>query len=225
MIEKGTASTTGVSTAEAADAYAAFAAAYPESELAADAVYREGITRDKAGDGKKADETIQNLLNKEGLPKTVRLMALAWLGGRYLDSRQYDQARPLLDELAAGERTAANLTLAGEADLGSGDYTGAGKNAGDALGMKGVDSCRVVALRARTSIRLKQSDAYRRTRSGSRPAARRGRDSARCSSKRAGSRRRKAAATRRPSLSATSRRRTRIRARPRRRSSTSPSAT
>ena len=148
--------------AEAADAYAGFAAAYPESELAADAVYREAIARDKAGDGKKAEETIQNLLNREALPKTVRLRALAWLGGRYLDARQYDQARPLLDELAAGERTAANLTLAGEADLGSGEYTSAVKNLGDALGMQGVDSCRVVALRARTSMRLKQSDQYGR---------------------------------------------------------------
>ncbi|HVO76342.1 MAG TPA: tetratricopeptide repeat protein, partial [Candidatus Bathyarchaeia archaeon] len=146
--------------AEAADAYAGFAASNPASGLAPDAVYREALAQDRAGDGAKAEETLQGLLAREGLTKEVRLASLAWLGGRYLDSRQYGEARPLLDELAVGERTAANLTLAGEAELGAGDYTTAVKNLGDALGMKGVDSCRVVALRARACMRLHETGQY-----------------------------------------------------------------
>jgi TolA-binding protein len=148
--------------AEAADAWAAFAAAYPESELAGEAIYREALAREKAGDAKQADELFQGLLAKEGLPRAARLKTLAWLGGRYLENRQYDKARPLLVELAAGERTAANLTMAGEAELGAGDYSGAAKSFEGALAMQGADSCRVIAGRAKTYMRLKQTGSYER---------------------------------------------------------------
>jgi TolA-binding protein len=148
--------------AEAADAYAGFAAAYPESDLVGDAIYREALAREKGGDTGKADELLQGLLAKEGLPRAVRLRALAWLGGRYLEGRRYDKARPLLVELAAGERTAANLTMAGEAELGAGDFNGAVKSFSDALAAQGADSCRVVAGRAKTYMRLKQTDSYER---------------------------------------------------------------
>jgi TolA-binding protein len=148
--------------AAAADAFAGYAAANPESELAGDALYREALAREKAGDAKKADELFQGLLAREGVPRAARLRTLAWLGGRYLENRQYDKARPLLVELAAGERTAANLTMAGEAELGAGDYSGAAKSFEGALPMQGADSCRIVAGRARTYMRLKQADAYER---------------------------------------------------------------
>jgi TolA-binding protein len=148
--------------AEAADAYARFAAAYPASELAGEAVYREALARDKMGESGKADDILQGLLGREELLPAVRLRTLAWLGGRYLERRQFDRAWPLLGELAAAERTAANLTLAGEAGLGAGDYSGAAKHLGDALGMQGVDSCRVIALRAKTNMRLKEIAAYGR---------------------------------------------------------------
>jgi TolA-binding protein len=148
--------------AEAADAYARFGAAYPSSELAGEAMYREALAREKAGDPKRADELFEALLSKEGVSRAARMRTLAWLGGRYLEDRQYDKARPLLVELAAGERTAANLTMAGEAELGAGDYNGAVKSFSDALGIKGADTCRAVAGRAKTYMRLKQTDAYER---------------------------------------------------------------
>jgi TolA-binding protein len=148
--------------AEAADAYASFAASYPASELAAEALYREALARDRMGDAGGADAIMQGLLNRGGLSVTVRLRTLAWLGGRYLESRRYDEARPLLEELAASERTAANLALAGEAELGSGEYRAAAKNLDGALGMQGVDSCRVIALRAKTYMRLKEAGQYGR---------------------------------------------------------------
>jgi TolA-binding protein len=148
--------------ADAADAYAAFDASYPASELAGEAVLREALALDKAGDAAKADEAVRGLLVREGLPQPVRLRALAWLGGRYLDSRRYDLARPPLEELAAAEGTAANLTLAGEADLGAGAYADAAKRLADALRLPGVDSCRVVASRAKAYMRLKDPAGYGR---------------------------------------------------------------
>jgi TolA-binding protein len=162
MIRKGDCLFNRGSFAEAADAYAGFAAAYPESGLAGDAIYREALAREKAGDAPKADELFQQLLGKEGLPGAVRLRTLARLGGRYLDDRQYEKARPLLVELAAGERTAANLTAAGEAQLGSGDFDGAAKSFTDALALQDADVCRILSGRAKASMRLKQTDAYER---------------------------------------------------------------
>jgi TolA-binding protein len=147
---------------EAADAFAAFAAEYPESGLAGEAIYREALAREKAGDAKKGDELLAGLLARQDTPRPVRLRTLALLGGRYLEDRQYEAARPLLVELAAGERTAANLTAAGEAQLGAGDYEGAAKSFGEALGMQGADTCRIIAGRAKTSMRLKQTGAYER---------------------------------------------------------------
>ena len=148
--------------AEASESYARFAAVYPASELAGEAVYREALARDKMGDSHAADDILQGLLGREGISRTIRLRTLALLGGRYLEGRQYEKARPLLEELVAAERTAANLTLAGEVGLGAGDYSGAAKSLGDALKMQGVDSCRVIALRAKTYMRLKETAAYGR---------------------------------------------------------------
>ncbi len=160
MIRKGDCLYYSGAFAAAADAFAGFAASYPESELAGEAMYREALAREKAGDPRKADELFQGLLAREDLPRAARLKTLAWLGGRYLENRQYDRARPLLVELAAGERTAANLTLAGEAELGAGDFNGAVKSFSDAFAMQGADICRVVAGRAKSYMRLKQTDAY-----------------------------------------------------------------
>jgi len=146
--------------AEAAREYANFAAAFPASEFAPDAVYREALAREKMGDMRGADEILQGMLSKGGSSPTVRFRTLAALGGRYLESRQYDKARPLLEELAAGERTALNLTLAGEAELGAGDYSGAAKSFGEALKLSGVDSCRAMAGRAKSNLRLAAADKY-----------------------------------------------------------------
>ncbi len=162
MIRKGDCLYSSGAFAAAADAFAGFAAAYPESELAGDAIYREALAREKAGDARKADELFQGLLAREGVARAVRLRTLAWIGGRYLESRQYDKARPLLVELAAGERTAANLTAAGEAELGAGDFNGAARSFNDALLIRGADSCRIFAGRAKTYMRLKQTDSYER---------------------------------------------------------------
>ncbi|MDD4858229.1 MAG: tetratricopeptide repeat protein, partial [Candidatus Krumholzibacteria bacterium] len=143
-------------------AYAGFAAAYPDDQFAGEALYRAALARDKMGDAKGADEILQGLLAKEGVSSAMRLRTLAMVGGRYLEDRRYDQARPLLEELAAGERTAANLTMAGEAELGSGDYAGAARNLDAALVMQGVDSCRALSLRAKTSMRLKDTGRFDR---------------------------------------------------------------
>lgn len=146
--------------AEAAREYAAFGAAFPKSDFAPDAVFREALAREKMGDVRGADEILQGLLSKTGSTPAVRMRTLAALGGRYLESRQYDRARPLLEELAAGERTAQNLTLAAEAQLGSGEYRGAANNFSEALKLQGVDSCRATAGRAKASLRLEAADRY-----------------------------------------------------------------
>jgi TolA-binding protein len=146
--------------AEAAEAYAACAAAFPESDLAPEAVYREATAQDKLGESLKAEETLRGLLAREGLPRAARLKALSWLGARYLDRRQFEASRPLLEELAQGERTATNMNMAAEAELGAGDYAAAVKSFSDALGLPGVDTCRALAGRTRSYLRLKEADRY-----------------------------------------------------------------
>lgn len=146
--------------AEAAEAYAAFAAAYPQSDLADEAIYREAMARDKLGDSQKTEEILRGLLARESLSRALRLRTLSWLGTGFLERRQFDAARPLLDELAAAERTAPNLTFAGEAELGAGDYAAAVESFTDALSGAGVDTCRALAGRTRSYLRLKEAARY-----------------------------------------------------------------
>ncbi|MDD4858417.1 MAG: tetratricopeptide repeat protein, partial [Candidatus Krumholzibacteria bacterium] len=66
MIRKGDCLYYTTKYAEAAEAYAGFAAAYPDDQFAGEALYRAALARDKMGDAKGADEILQGLLAKEG---------------------------------------------------------------------------------------------------------------------------------------------------------------
>ncbi|RJR28240.1 MAG: outer membrane protein assembly factor BamD [Candidatus Latescibacterota bacterium] len=146
--------------AESADIFSMFAAAYPESDLVPEAVYREALARERMGDDRRAEEIVGDLAGRSGVPPAIKTRSLAWLGTRYAERRDWAKARPLLVELAAAERTAANLVLAAEASLGAGDYRAAEKGFSDALGLSGADTCRAVAGRAKAYLRLQDAGAY-----------------------------------------------------------------
>jgi TolA-binding protein len=144
--------------AEAAAAYTAFAAQYPESGLAGEAVYREALARDRLGEEANVDAMLDDLLHKPGVAHDVQLRASAWYAARLLGRRDYDKAKPLLESVAASDRTAANLVLAGEAELGAKDYEAAVKSFSGALRLEKADTCRVLAGRAKSYLRMKDNE-------------------------------------------------------------------
>jgi TolA-binding protein len=144
--------------AEAAAAYAAFAAQAPESPLADEAVFREALAKDRLGEEAEVDAMLEGLLQKRGVARDVGLRASAWRATRLLERGDYGKAKPLLESVAAAERSAANLTLAGEAELGAKDYAAAARSFSGALGCDKADTCRALAGRAKSYLRLKDRE-------------------------------------------------------------------
>lgn len=156
LIRKGDCLFYQSSFAAAAETFARFAADYSGSELASEARYREALAREKLGEDVEAEDIMSSLGERGGgAPIGVRSRALAWLGARYVDRRDWAKARPVADDLAAIERSATNLTLAGEAALGAGDAAGAVRVLGEAMRLPGADTCRALGARARAFLRLK----------------------------------------------------------------------
>lgn len=161
LIRKGDCLFYQSSFAAAAETFARFAADYSGSELASEARYREALAREKLGEDVEAEDIMSSLGERGGgAPIAVRSRALAWLGARYVDRRDWAKARPVADDLAAIERSATNLTLAGEAALGAGDAAGAVRVLGEAIRLPGADTCRVLGARARAFLRLKDVPRY-----------------------------------------------------------------
>jgi TolA-binding protein len=146
--------------AESAEAFSAFAAGHPGSDLVPEAIFREALAREKLGDDRHAEEIVAALAARDGVSAAVRTKALSWLGTRYADRRDWAKARPILAELAAAERTAANVVLAAEASLGVGDYRAAEREFSDALRLSGADTCRALSGRAKAHLRLGDAGSY-----------------------------------------------------------------
>jgi len=142
--------------ADAAASYAALAEQRPGSALADEAHYREALARDRLGESAAVETMLEGLLAKQDLARDLRGRVSAWYAARLLERRDFAKAKPLLEGVAAAERTAPNLTLAGEAELGAKDYEEAVRSFSGALKLEGADTCRALAGRAKSYLRLKE---------------------------------------------------------------------
>lgn len=144
--------------AEAAAAYDSFSVRHSTTGLADEAIFREALAKDKLGEQGAIESELDTLLGKQDVAPALRLRVIAWYGDWLLRHGGFEKARPLLEELVRADRSAANVTLEGEAEFGAHDYTAALKSFSDALAMPKADSCRVIAGRAKSYLRLKSGD-------------------------------------------------------------------
>ena len=143
--------------AEAAAAYDSFSVRHPTTGLADEAIFREALAKDKIGEQGAVESELDALLGKQDVAPALRLRVIAWYGDWLLRHGRFQKARPLLEELVRADRTAANATLEGEASFGARDYAAALASFSDALAMAKVDTCRVLADRAKAYLRAKDA--------------------------------------------------------------------
>ncbi len=134
--------------------YGGFGLSYPESGLADEAAYRESMTLERLGRFDACDSILTSLEKKKEIPGGLRTRLLARLSQRLRAKGRAKEALPLLDELVSLERRHENLSAYGEALFETGDFRKSEKTFSEAVRMDGVDSCRVVAGRAISRLRL-----------------------------------------------------------------------
>ncbi|MCK4235746.1 MAG: tetratricopeptide repeat protein, partial [Candidatus Krumholzibacteria bacterium] len=141
---------------EAAEAYNEFVRIYPDSDLSAEAAFREALALERLGRGEGVDAALARLAERKDLAVNLRVRVLRKLGSRMLGRGDIRQAAPLLIELVSRQRTAGNLLLLADALFGSGEYGEALKGYSDAIKFDGADTCRALAGMAKARFRLKE---------------------------------------------------------------------